>query len=110
MLSFNWVLIVSCSKILCSLYACKCAGRRKPEPDAYLEVLQHLAVDPASCVFIDDRETNVEAAINTGMNGIHFKGAMVLEQELLELGIETGGLEPRTRTDVSSLSEKDTRT
>ena len=31
------------------------AGKRKPEPDFYLEVLRHLDVEPASCIFIDDR-------------------------------------------------------
>ena len=30
-------------------------GKRKPDPDFYLAVVEHLKVDPASCIFIDDR-------------------------------------------------------
>ncbi|KAJ0973056.1 hypothetical protein J5N97_021015 [Dioscorea zingiberensis] len=47
---------------------CSCSiGKRKPEPDSYAEVLEQLGVDPANCVFIDDRLTNIEAAKNAGM-------------------------------------------
>jgi FMN phosphatase YigB (HAD superfamily) len=31
------------------------SGKRKPDPDFYLEVLSDLKVDPANCIFIDDR-------------------------------------------------------
>ncbi|XP_048131153.1 flavin mononucleotide hydrolase 1, chloroplatic isoform X2 [Rhodamnia argentea] len=35
---------------------CSCInGKRKPNRDFYLDALQHLKVDPPSCVFIDDR-------------------------------------------------------
>ncbi|GMH30037.1 hypothetical protein Nepgr_031880 [Nepenthes gracilis] len=35
---------------------CSCiTGKRKPEPDFYAEVLQHLEVAPASCFIVDDR-------------------------------------------------------
>ncbi|KAI8565853.1 hypothetical protein RHMOL_Rhmol03G0293000 [Rhododendron molle] len=68
---------------------CSCiTGKRKPDPDFYLEVLRHLDVEPASCVFIDDRMANVEAATDVGIVGIHFKGATSLRQDLTLLGLD----------------------
>lgn len=68
---------------------CSCKiGKRKPEADAYWEVLQCLGVEPASCIFIDDRIVNVKAAVNVGMVGLHFKNATSLQQEFSLLGIE----------------------
>lgn len=31
------------------------SGKRKPDPEFYLEVVEHLGVEPCDCVFIDDR-------------------------------------------------------
>ncbi|CAL5404018.1 unnamed protein product [Camellia sinensis] len=68
---------------------CSCiTGKRKPEPDFYLEVLRHLAVEPASCIFIDDRLRNVEAAMDAGIIGLHFKDVNLLCQDLSLLGID----------------------
>ncbi|XP_021890926.1 flavin mononucleotide hydrolase 1, chloroplatic [Carica papaya] len=68
---------------------CSCIiGKRKPDPDCYLEVLKHLNVHPASCIFIDDRLRNVEAAVEAGIVGLHFKNANLLRQDLLQLGID----------------------
>ncbi|KAI3918958.1 hypothetical protein MKW98_017406 [Papaver atlanticum] len=70
---------------------CSCAiGKRKPEADSYLEVLRQLEVEqPDNCIFIDDRMVNVEAAKNAGIIGIQFKGAVALQEELSQLGVET---------------------
>lgn len=58
---------------------CSCInGKRKPDPSFYLEVLTHLNVDPARCIFVDDRMRNVEAAINLGIVGLQFKNADLL--------------------------------
>ncbi|KAF5185032.1 Flavin mononucleotide hydrolase 1, chloroplatic [Thalictrum thalictroides] len=68
---------------------CSCiTGKRKPEADSYLEVLSRLKVDPASCIFIDDRMVNVEAARNAGMIGLLFKDAASLQKDLSSLGVE----------------------
>ncbi|KAI3439382.1 uncharacterized protein J3R85_004799, partial [Psidium guajava] len=69
---------------------CSCInGKRKPDRDFYLDVLQHLKVDPPSCVFIDDRLLrNVEAALEVGIVGIQFKSADLLRHDLFELGID----------------------
>lgn len=63
-------------------------GKRKPDPDFYLEVIRHLRVDPTSCIFIDDRLRNVEAAIEIGINGLQFKNANLLRQDLSKMGID----------------------
>ncbi|KAL8253331.1 hypothetical protein R6Q59_037024 [Mikania micrantha] len=67
---------------------CSCIiGKRKPDPQFYSKVLQHLDTDPQNCVFIDDRMKNVEAAKEAGINGIHFKNVALLLRDLSLLGI-----------------------
>jgi HAD superfamily hydrolase (TIGR01509 family) len=39
------------------------SGKRKPSPEFYLQALDQLNVDPASCIFIDDRLVFVDAAL-----------------------------------------------
>ncbi|KAK9087896.1 hypothetical protein Syun_030290 [Stephania yunnanensis] len=73
----------------CSDIAVKQECKRKPDADAYLEVLRRLEVDPGNCIFIDDRMTNVEAAQNVGILGIQFKDAASLRRELSNMGVET---------------------
>ncbi len=46
-------------------------GMRKPEPRIFLHTAELLSIDPADCVFIDDLERNVEAAVRCGMTGVH---------------------------------------
>ncbi|KAL2465000.1 Haloacid dehalogenase-like hydrolase (HAD) superfamily protein [Abeliophyllum distichum] len=67
---------------------CSCImGKRKPDPDFYLDVLKHLKVEPANCVFVDDRMRNVEAAIDAGFVSLQFKNVDLLRKELSLLGI-----------------------
>lgn len=67
---------------------CSCiSGKRKPDPEFFLEVERHLNVDPASCIFIDNSMRNVEAAKEIGIIGLHFKNADLLRQDLSLLGI-----------------------
>jgi HAD superfamily hydrolase (TIGR01509 family) len=47
-------------------------GVAKPHPDIYLATGERLGVDPAACVFIDDKPANVEGARGVGMQAIHF--------------------------------------
>ncbi|KAH1113862.1 hypothetical protein J1N35_007240 [Gossypium stocksii] len=68
---------------------CSCMyGKRKPDPDFYLAVVEHLKVDPASCIFVDDRIKNVEAAVGVGITGLQFKNSDLLRQDLLRLGVD----------------------
>ncbi|XP_008441879.1 flavin mononucleotide hydrolase 1, chloroplatic-like isoform X1 [Cucumis melo] len=68
---------------------CSCKnGKRKPDPEFYLEALRHLKVEPANCIFVDDRKKNVEAAKEVGINGLHFKNADLLLKDLCLLGLD----------------------
>ncbi len=44
---------------------------RKPEPRIFRTVLNIMALSPEACLFIDDREENIGAALNEGMQCIH---------------------------------------
>lgn len=64
-------------------------GVRKPEADIY-----HLAVDitqrsPEQCLFVDDREINLECARDIGLNTIHFTGIASLREGLAQHGVTT---------------------
>lgn len=45
-------------------------GMRKPDPEIYLLSARRLGVDPSRSVFLDDTESNVEAARRVGMHGV----------------------------------------
>ncbi len=62
-------------------------GVRKPHPDAYLGAARALGREPASCVFVDDRRSNVTAAHAVGMPGLLFRDAATLRAELAALGV-----------------------
>ncbi len=63
-------------------------GVKKPEDEVF-----HLALDLSQrkaedCLFIDDRELNVECAVRCGLRALHFKNAAQLEQDLRNAGLE----------------------
>lgn len=67
-------------------------GLLKPEHDIYERFLQTYGLDPASCVFIDDNPSNVEAARRLGFHALVHRGDLVrLRRELRELGVEVEG-------------------
>jgi putative hydrolase of the HAD superfamily len=57
-------------------------GVMKPEPAFYSQVLAGLARPAEACVFIDDREENVEAARRLGMRGIVYNGTEAPVEDL----------------------------
>lgn len=61
-------------------------GVRKPDPAAYVNVLNELGVSGESCIFIDDRESNCEAACDVGIRGIQTKGPNSLRETFRRLG------------------------
>ncbi|KAK7340344.1 hypothetical protein VNO77_21046 [Canavalia gladiata] len=68
---------------------CSCAhGKRKPDTEFYMEALRHLEIDPVNCIFVDDRQKNVEAAIEVGIKGVHFKNVNLLREELSLMGVD----------------------
>jgi 2-haloacid dehalogenase len=58
----------------------------KPDPRIFELFLKTFAIDPAFTVYIDDRESNVEAAIACGMRGIVFTDPDALRTDLAGLG------------------------
>lgn len=63
-------------------------GVMKPEEAIYrlaLNITQH---DPANCVFIDDREQNLERAALMGIRTIHYRNPEQLHHDLRALGVE----------------------
>jgi len=59
----------------------------KPDPAIYLAAARQAGCEPAECVFIDDMEENVTAAVATGLAGIHYTPETDLEAELKKLGL-----------------------
>lgn len=55
---------------------------RKPFPEFYQRLLHRYEVDPAKAVFIDDNLRNVKAALDLGIDSIHFQSPAQLQQEL----------------------------
>jgi D-glycero-D-manno-heptose 1,7-bisphosphate phosphatase len=56
--------------------ACEC---RKPKPKLILDAARALSVDPACCVVVGDRESDVEAARNAGAIPLKVDGPHGLE-------------------------------
>ncbi len=62
-------------------------GIRKPDEGIYKLALEVTQRRPGECLFIDDRELNVETARELRMRTIHFKDAAQLRRELARNGV-----------------------
>jgi putative hydrolase of the HAD superfamily len=60
-------------------------GMRKPEEGIFLHASQALGLGPQECVFIDDIEANVAAAVACGMTGLHHTEAAATAAALQDL-------------------------
>ena len=72
-------------------------GMRKPEEEIFLHTAKTLGLEPQQCVFIDDMEANVAAAVACGMTGVHHIGAAETAaalQDLLGVSLEGPGADP----------------
>ena len=47
---------------------------RKPAPGMLLDLMRAWELDPDRCLFVGDQDTDMEAAISAGINGIRFRG------------------------------------
>jgi 2-haloacid dehalogenase len=65
-------------------------GMVKPQPAFYRVLLDRYGINAASAVFIDDNFLNVEGARAVGIDGVHFRGADQLRQDLEVRGILRG--------------------
>jgi len=60
---------------------------RKPDEAIYRMVLQITQRTPEECIFIDDREVNLECPRELGIKTILFKDALQLQTELVSHGV-----------------------
>lgn len=65
-------------------------GVRKPDPEIYRLTARRLGVEPAACLFVDDRAANCAGAEAVGMAAIPFRGATDLREQLRARGIFAG--------------------
>ncbi|MUL39973.1 HAD family phosphatase [Streptomonospora sp. PA3] len=64
-------------------------GMRKPEPEIFRHAIELVGLAPEECVFIDDMEDNVHAAVELGMIGILHRDPAETRDRLAETcGIE----------------------
>ncbi|MCQ2267916.1 MAG: HAD family phosphatase [Bacteroidaceae bacterium] len=54
----------------------------KPDLEIYYRLCEKFSLQPEECLFTDDKAGNVEAALQTGMQGIVFRNAEQFEEEL----------------------------
>ena len=59
----------------------------KPEADIYLRALERFGLKAEECVFVDDKQANIDGCRAVGIDGILFKGTDDLRKELLKRGI-----------------------
>ena len=59
-------------------------GRRKPDKETFLHVLEKIDAKPEECIFIDDVKSNVDAAENLGIKSILFEGYIKFSLEILK--------------------------
>ncbi len=62
-------------------------GIEKPDPKAYQHLLDHLALPVEDVVFIDDRQENVDAAREAGVDALLFESEAQLRKELAQRGV-----------------------
>ncbi len=61
-------------------------GLRKPEPGIYQATISRAGCEAREIFFTDDREENVEGAIQAGIDAVQFLGVEQLERELKSRG------------------------
>lgn len=58
-------------------------GRTKKDPRTFEELLQQMSCQANECWLIDDSAENIKVAASVGINGIQFKNAKQLREELI---------------------------
>jgi putative hydrolase of the HAD superfamily len=63
------------------IFSCE-FGKNKPDAEIYESFLSRIKIPPQECLFADDLVENVDGAMKSGMNVIHFKSFLQFRQEL----------------------------
>jgi len=72
-------------------------GDHKPHPKIYREVIKKTGVKPDEILFIDDNDSPLEGAKNSGMQTLKFNNASQLEKDLKTFDIKTDVLDISSR-------------
>ena len=70
-----------------AIWSCD-VGLLKPDPAIFDALAKRYGLNPARCVFIDDREENVEAARSAGYAAFRFTGFIEAREQLASLGVK----------------------
>jgi putative hydrolase of the HAD superfamily len=54
-------------------------GFRKPNPEAFLSVLNDAAIKPECTLFVDDLKANTDTAANLGMKALHIEAGTLMQ-------------------------------
>ena len=57
----------------------------KPDSEIYKKLINKYNLEPDACIFVDDRQANIKAAANNGLNGIYFNSYDEASREIIEL-------------------------
>ncbi|WP_445679459.1 HAD family hydrolase [Radicibacter daui] len=59
----------------------------KPDPAIWKVLFERYELDPARCLYTDDRLDNCQVAASLGMHAVHFTGPAALEKALKQFGL-----------------------
>ena len=62
-------------------------GLAQPDPELYGVLVRRFGVDPRTSAYVDDKDSNVEAAVGLGFAGVLFTTPDVLREDLVRLGV-----------------------
>ncbi|HSB72444.1 MAG TPA: HAD family phosphatase [Candidatus Methylomirabilis sp.] len=62
-------------------------GVMKPDPRIFQEALRRSGLPGPACIFVDDRESNVEGAARAGIHALRFESPERLAADLAHLGV-----------------------
>ncbi|MCS7480860.1 HAD-IA family hydrolase [Umezawaea endophytica] len=62
-------------------------GVAKPDPAIWEALARRLGTTPEDCVFFDDRQSNIDGALEAGMGGVLWLGAVPAREQLVRLGV-----------------------
>ena len=63
-------------------------GVKKPEDEMFRLALDLTQREPEECLFVDDRELNLECAARLRLQTLHFRSAAQIEKDLRSAGLE----------------------
>lgn len=86
-------------------------GICKPDPRIYQSLLMHYQLDPASCLYVDDKKENIDQAAALGIAGILYQNPRALASTLMACGVpirtkNRPGLHKNKKTAAKAPTEK----